>query len=405
VLARDRSWQVDVTPLMGGTLAEDLARRDFTVNALARPIDGGELIDLHGGVEDLRARRLRMVGDASFAADPLRVVRLARFAVELEFQATSETLAAAVAAAPQLVGVAPERVFSELRMILCAEAPAEGLRLLERAGAAAAVLPELEAVRGIEQSAYHHLDVHDHTLEVLERTVALAADPGEVFAEWGETVSRRLAEPLANELTRGQALRLGALFHDLAKPATRAVTPEGRVTFLGHDAEGAELAARVLGRLRASERLIAHVAALTRHHLRLGFLVHEAPLGPRAIYRYLSACDPVQVDVTLLSVADRLATRGRGAETAIDRHLAVAREVIGPALSWEAEPPRPPIRGDVLARSLSIAPGPDVGRLLGELTEAAYVGEVHDEDQAVAWARQALARQGSPSRGSRSSDR
>jgi hypothetical protein len=133
--------------------------------------------------------------------------------------------------------------------------------------------------------------------------------------------------------------------------------------------------------------------------------VHEAPLGPRAIYRYLSACDPVQVDVTLLSVADRLATRGRGAEPAIDRHLAVAREVIGPALSWEAEPPRPPIRGDVLARSLSIAPGPDVGRLLGELTEAAYVGEVHDEDQAVAWARQALARHGSPSRGSRSSDR
>ncbi len=128
-----------------------------------------------------------------------------------------------------------------------------------------------------------------------------------------------LAEPLADELTRGEALRWGALLHDAAKPLTREVRAEdGRVTFIGHDARGAELARAVLARLRASERLRAHVAALVRHHLRLGFLVHEPqPLARRTVFAYLRACAPVEVDVTLLSVADRLATRGDRAQEAV----------------------------------------------------------------------------------------
>src|SRR6202043_666700 len=105
------------------------------------------------------------------------------------------------------------------------------------------------------------------------------------------------------ELTRSQALRFGALLHDIAKPQTRRVTEHGRVTFMGHDQTGAEMAAAALRRLRASERLSEYVAALTRHHLRLGFLVHEMPLSRRAVYDYLHATAPVAVDVTVLSVA------------------------------------------------------------------------------------------------------
>ncbi len=162
-------------------------------------------------------------------------------------------------------------------------------------------------------------------------------------------------------MTRAEALRWGALLHDAAKPLTRGVRPaDGRVTFIGHDAKGAELARTVLARLRASERLRAHVAALVRNHLRLGFLVHEPqPLARRTVYTYLRACDPVEVDVTLLSVADRLATRGDGAQQAIDAHLHVARGMLRDALSWRAQgPPRPLLRGDELAADLGIPAGP-----------------------------------------------
>jgi poly(A) polymerase len=225
---------------------------------------------------------------------------------------------------------------------------------------------------------------------VLAEVIALERSPGEWLGEHAEAVSRFLAEPLANELTRGQALRFGALLHDAAKPLTRRVTPEGRVTFIGHDAVGAELAAGVLTRLRASERLREHVAALTRHHLRLGFLVHEMPLERRAIYRYLRACEPVQVDVTLLSVADRLATRGRGSEQAIGRHLELARALLGEAFAWRNERPRPPLRGDELARAVGLRPGRELGRILAELEEASFAGEISSRDQAIALARELI---------------
>jgi putative nucleotidyltransferase with HDIG domain len=250
-------------------------------------------------------------------------------------------------------------------------------------------------MRGVEQSVYHHLDVYEHTRLVLAGVIELERGPERWVGEHGEAVRRFLAEPLANELTRGQALRFGALLHDVAKPATRGVTAEGRVTFIGHDAVGAELAAEVLTRLRASERLREHVAALTRHHLRLGFLVHEMPLERRAIYRYLRACEPVEVDVTLLSVADRLATRGKVADEAIARHLRLARQLLGEALAWRARRPRPPVRGDELARAVGLRPGRELGRILEELEEASFAGEITSRDQAIARARELLAGSGS----------
>jgi poly(A) polymerase len=391
VVARDRAWQADIEQLRGGTLEADLLLRDFTVNAIAEPIEGGAPIDPLGGLEDLAARRLRMAGAEAFADDPLRVLRLVRMAVELELEPEAQTSNAARAHADALRKVSPERVFMELRRIVASPRARHGIELLDELGATAVVLRELEALKGIEQSRFHHLDVYGHTLEVLDRAIELQSDPGSVLGEeHAADLIALLNEPLADELTRGEALRWGALLHDAAKPLTRGVRPEdGRVTFIGHDAKGAELARTVLARLRTSERLRAHVAALVRNHLRLGFLVHEPqPLARRTVYTYLRACDPVEVDVTLLSVADRLATRGDSAKKAIDAHLRVARAMLKDALSWRAEgPPQPLLRGDELAADLGIAAGPRVGELLGELTEAQYAGEIATRDQALAFAR------------------
>jgi len=407
VVARDGAWQMDIEPLRGGTLEADLALRDFTVNAIAEPLDGGAPIDPLGGLADLAARRLRMAGPGAFAEDPLRVLRLVRIAVELDLEPEVETLRNARAQVDGLKSVSAERVFIELRRIVAARRALRGLELASELGATAVVLPELEALRGVEQSRFHHRDVYGHTLEVLDRTIALQADPEailggglgeaggpeagmEMGVAHGREVAALLEEPLADELTRGGALRWGALLHDAAKPLTREVRPkDGRVTFIGHDARGAELARTVLGRLRTSERLRAHVAALVRNHLRLGFLVHEPqPLSRRTVFGYLRACEPVEVDVTLLSVADRLATRGERAQESIDVHMRVARGLLVDALSWHAKGPLPSlVRGDELAAELGIPTGPRVGELLEELAEAQYAGEVATREQVLAYAR------------------
>ncbi|MDQ3768496.1 MAG: HD domain-containing protein [Actinomycetota bacterium] len=386
VLAADRSWQADLTPRRGGSLEDDLALRDFTLNAMAEPLAGGGRIDPHGGAEDLAAGRLRMVSEQAFADDPLRTVRLARLSCELDLTVEEETLAAARRHADGLHRVAGERIFAELRRIITADAALRGLDLLERAGVVAVALPELEAMRGVEQTVYHHRDVHGHVKEVLEHVIALEHDPASVLGEeHAEGVSALLAKPLSDELTRGGGLRLGALLHDVAKPATQTPLARGGYGFPGHDELGARMSRDILTRLRTGERLRSYVAALARHHLRTGFLVHDRPVDRRTLHAHLVACDPVAADVTLLSVADRLATRGRKAQEAIDRHLALVRELLPDILRWQEEGPPPPlVRGDEVTRALHRPPGPWLGDALAELAEAQYAGEITTREEALA---------------------
>jgi poly(A) polymerase len=378
----------DFSPLQGDTIEEDLAARDFTVNALAKSLAGGELIDPFGGRADLEARTLRVLGRAAYESDPLRPLRLARFAAELGFTPDLETERLTAAAAPRTREAAGERVFVELRRLVLAPGVLAGLALADRLGLLRAVLPELADLHDIEQSHYHHLDVYGHTIEVLERQIELEGRLDDFFGPLAPRLRTVLDEPLADELTRGEALRLGALLHDIGKPATRAVRPDGRITFMGHDRLGREMIRELCRRLRTSDRLSQFLGGLARHHLRLGFLVHERPLDRRAVYRYLKRTTPVEVEVTLFSCADRMATRGRNAEGATRAHVELAREVMSAALEWRRSgAPRAPVRGDDLARELGIEPGPELGRLLAELEEATYAGEVRTRDEAVALAR------------------
>jgi len=389
-VARDGAWQVDVTALRGETIEVDLAARDFTIGAVAAPLAGGEPLDPHGGLADLDARLLRVVGETSFAADPLRLLRAARLAAELDLAVEPGTAALARAEAPRAAEAAGERQLVELRKLVGGPGPLRGIELLDELGLMSAVLPELATLRGVEQGPNHHLDVYGHTLAVLEQTLHLEADLERFAGERAEEVRALLAEPLADEVSRGVALRFGALLHDVGKPATRGER-DGYVTFIGHDADGAEIVGELCRRLRASRTLGAHLQALTRHHLRLGFLVHEAPLPPRRVHEYLRATEPVSVDVTLLTVADRLSARGGGpfaTEEVIAAHLDLAREMVAAALDWRRDgPPAPLLPGDELAAELGIEEGPELGELLAELEAAQYAGEVTDREGAIEYLR------------------
>jgi poly(A) polymerase len=393
VVGPEHAWHVDLVTLHEGGIAADLAQRDFTINAMAEPVAGGEIVDPHGGRADLAARRLRMVAPTALAEDPLRTLRAVRQAVELDLEIEAATLAAVDAHAPGLDRVAPERIFGELKRVIGADDMRRGIGLMDAHGITAAVLGELLPLRGVDQSVYHHADVHHHTLEVLDAVRLLERDPAAAgLGELAEPVRELLATPLADELTRGGALRWAALLHDVAKPQTRIVRPDGKVGFPGHDAEGADVARGVLRRLRASERTVDYVATLIRHHLRLGFLVHQRPLSRRDVWRYLRTTAPHSADVTLLTVADRLATRGRNADPAIAAHLELARELLTAAFAEQAAGRRTPlVRGDELARELGITPGPQLGELLAALEEDRYAGEIATREDALRRARERLA--------------
>jgi poly(A) polymerase len=370
VVAPEHAWHVDLVTLRDDDIRADLAQRDFTINAMAEPLGGGALVDPHGGRRDLQDRVVRMVSAQALADDPLRSLRAIRIAVELGLTLDGATGRAVTGNAAGLENVAPERIFAELKRVVSAEEVLHGLKLMDEHGLTDVVLPELNALKGIEQSHFHHLDVYDHTLAVLEE-VAKLDDP-------------LLAEPFSDELTRGEAMRWAALLHDAAKPQTRGELPDGRVTFLGHDTAGAELAKAVLGRLRSSAKLREYVAALILHHLDAGFLVHQRPLDRRTIWRYLLSTRPYSADVTLFTVADRLATRGTNAGPAIEAHLDVARTLLA-AAAEEVGPPL--VRGDELIAA-GVAPGPRLGAILAQLEEDRFAGVVSTREQALARAKE-----------------
>jgi poly(A) polymerase len=386
VVAPSRGWQVDVTVLRGPTIEGDLAARDFTVGAVAVPLAGGEAVDPFDGLADLERGVLRAVGPKSFEEDPLRLLRAARLAAQLNLEIDADTVALAHEGAARAAEPAGERQLAELRQLLGGPDPLRGLRLLDELHLTAVVLPELEATKGVGQGPNHHLDVHGHTLEVLEHTLDIEANLTRFVGEdRAEEAAAMLAEPLADEMDRATALRFGALLHDIAKPQTRAER-DGFVGFKGHDIEGATTIGEIMGRLRASRKLTRYLQALTLHHLRLGFMIKDAPLPPRRVHEYLRATEPVTVDVTLLTVADRLAARGAGpiaAPEMVEKHLTLAREMVAAALDWRREgPPEPLLRGDEIASELGIE-GPEIGAKLAELEAAQYAGEVADRDAAL----------------------
>ncbi|MCO5315983.1 MAG: HD domain-containing protein [Solirubrobacterales bacterium] len=395
VSGRESQWQVDIARLRGdGGIEQDLRLRDFTLGAIAVDLASGEVLDPTGGLVDLERGTIRACSDHSFLDDPLRLMRAARLVSRFGWSLEPETVKLARSAAARGADPAGERILSELLALISGPDPLAGLAVMDSVGLLGSVLPEIAGLKGVTQGPNHHRDAYGHTIEVIEGVLEIESDPGRFVGDRAAEVSLLLAEPLADGASRATGLRLGALFHDCAKMATRR-EEGGFVTFRGHDRAGADTVRRIFGeRFHSSRRLREYVAGLTRNHLKLGFMVADRPLGRRQVYEYLVQTDPDPVDVTLLTVADRLAARGSSpiaGEEMMRGHLELAREMVGHGLDWRRSGyPEPPIGGAELARSLGIEPGPGLGELMRELSAARYAGEIKTADEAIRHARRHL---------------
>src|SRR5215469_11971243 len=285
----------------GRSLEADLARRDFTVNAIAARLPSLELVDPFGGLRDLRARVLRTPGkpEDSFNDDALRMLRAARFAAQLGFAVVPEVQAAMTAMAGRLSVVSAERISGELTKLICSpgpDGPVRGISVLVDTGVADQVLPEVPKLRLERDEHFRHKDVYQHTLTVLARTTTL--EPG-----YG----------LENDLV----IRLAALLHDIGKPKTRRVLPDGRVAFHHHEAVGAAMAAGRLTALRFPAAVVADVSELIALHLRFhGY--GEGEWTDAAVRRYVRDAGPLLTRLHVLTRAD-CTTRNKAKAQRLER--------------------------------------------------------------------------------------
>lgn len=327
----------------GTDLAEDLIRRDFTINAMAMTLPDLAFVDLFGGLEDLAAGRIRTPGTAqqSFDDDPLRMMRAARFASQLDFTVDDDVITAMTQQAERISIVSAERVQVELTKIVMSEHPRIGLTLLVDTGLADYVLPELPLLRLEADEHHHHKDVYEHTLTVLEQAIAL----------------ERVHEPTcAPDLT----LRLAALLHDIGKPKTRRFEGDGRVSFHHHEVVGARMTKKRLQALRYSNEVIDDVSQLVELHLRFhGYGTGE--WTDSAVRRYVRDAGDQLVRLHKLTRADST-TRNRKRALALQRAYDDLEKRIE-RLSEEEELAsiRPDLDGKQIMEILDLPPGPVVG--------------------------------------------
>jgi tRNA nucleotidyltransferase/poly(A) polymerase len=392
---------LDLSPLRGSSILEDLRCRDFTVNAMAVDLvswrNNGklELIDPLGGLADLRSGQLRACTSLSFADDPLRVLRAYRLLASHPFSLESRTRAWIKENTPGLGEVAVERVRDELSLILETPRSARIFRMLDEDGVVTFLLPECEPMRGLEQNEYHHLDVWAHSLLTLEVLEDLMARPEILVTGSVGEVNAILGERLGGGRTRSGVVKLAALLHDVAKPICREVGESGVVHFHSHEVVGARLAASICSRLRFSNQEIREVAELVRQHMRVGHLLRLDPPSPRALSRFFRLGPRLFWPLMLLAAADHGAKRGpRSPEydlTRFSRHIAHwfgfyhrelrPREAL-PAL----------ISGHDLMEELKLSPGPLVGRLLLAVNDLQWEGRVSSPEEALREASRLLAR-------------
>ncbi|MGC9334080.1 MAG: CCA tRNA nucleotidyltransferase [Anaerolineae bacterium] len=416
---------VDVARLRGPDLAADLASRDFTVNAMAACVQTPEtVIDHHGGLADLAEGIIRPVSGDSIRNDPLRALRAVRLAAELGFALAPRTETLMQRDGPGLDAVSRERVRDELARLLSQPDASHWLRRLEGLGLLSVLFPELAPLRGMEQSPPHHLTGLDHSLAAVDALEAIVAaiDAGEgtqsaaspspyplpkpFLAPYGPRIREHLGQEMGFGRARLVILKLAALLHDTGKPATRTVEPPavegedqpGRIRFFGHHAQGADLAAEALTRLRFNRDEVRLARTIVQHHMRPLLLADLPAVSSRAVYRFFRDTGDAGVDVLLHALADHLAIYAPGQDDGRwPRLLALTGRML--ADYWDHRPQRvaPPqlIGGHDLLETFRLEPGPQIGELLEMVREAQVSGEVHSREEALALVRQHLAVEGS----------
>ncbi len=344
----------------GDTIEGDLARRDFTINAMAVRVPDFAFVDLFGGIGDLHRKVLRtpVTPEQSFSDDPLRMVRLARFSSRLGAEPDEATLAAATSMADQLQTISAERIRDELVKLIAGDDPARGLDLLVRTGLATWVLPELVDLAACVDPIHRHKDVYAHTLAVLENAMALEDNGPDVV------------------------LRLAAVLHDIAKPETRVIHDDGKVTFHHHEVVGGRQTRHRLRELKFDKQFIKDVSELVRLHLR--FHTYKEGWTDAAVRRYVRDAGHLYDQLNKLTRAD-VTTRNKRKAAAISRRMDELEIRVAELREQEQlDSLRPPIDGNRIMEHTGMKPGRQVGEAWNHLLELRIDLGPMDEEAALA---------------------
>jgi len=406
--ASPQAWSIDLKGF-SGDIQEDLAQRDFTVDAMALSLNdllindwAGDnwaelVIDPFDGRGDLAGKRIRAVSPNVFQEDPGRLLRSVRLVAQLGFRLDPDTATLIRKDARRVEQAPGERLRDEFLTILSMDGARGHLEVLDRLDLLCRLIPELALTKGVDQPLVHYWDVWGHTMHCVEEAEMVTKghrnSPVYMFVPWTPESAAHFSQEAGDGHTRGTLLKLAALFHDIAKPQTKSVEADGRTRFFGHSQLGASMVEDRLTQLRMSSRSVALIAKMVEHHLRPNNMSKGVELPtPRAVHRYFRDLGDAAVDTVYLALADYLATNGPAMSL---EHWSSHARMMGHILQSGAQQPVPTgrdrlLNGHDLIEHLGLEPGPLVGELLEKIIEAQSTGEIHTREEALALAQENL---------------
>lgn len=378
IVLPDKINYIDITNPVGDSIEKDLMRRDLTINAIAVNIRTGELIDISGGVTDIRNKCINYVNELNFVDDPLRLLRVYRFQALYGFELAPETISAVCRYSDLIRKPAVERINYEILKLFSGEYAHIALENMNKTWILEEIFPFVKELKQVPPNSHHHLDLFHHSIETVRQVQNL-------YNEASDDVKEHLDEIDFGGFSRLAHLKLAAFMHDIGKFSTWTIE-EGRHRFIKHDDVGAKMSVKVLKELHFSNKQIDYISSMIKYHIYPSHVMTSPQITEKIMMRYVRKMDSNSIDAIILAQADRLSARGPEiTDEIVERNITSLNMLLRFYLeARETLEPLPKLlSGNDVMDILNIKPSRQLGEIMEALHEAQISGDVITREHAV----------------------
>lgn len=380
LILKDKINCIDVASLMGATIAEDLKRRDLTINSIALNLKTSEIIDVTGGIADLKSKKIRHISEQNFVDDPLRLLRVYRFQAMLGFEVDEDLVKIIKKHASKIRKPAIERINYELLKLFSGDFSANALIEMDKTGLLKEILPISEELKKVPPNLHHHLDLFSHSIEVVRQIQ-------NVYEKSSPEMQKHLQKIDFGGATRLAHLKLAGLLHDIGKPSTWTIEEEtGKHRFIKHDDIGSKMGAKLLKTAKFSKKQIDYVCKMIKFHIYPSHVISSPEISDKIYMRFIRKMENEVIDVITLAMADRLSARGiEITDEIVEKNISNLQLLLNFYLNVkESLKPLPKLlSGEEIMELFNLQPSKELGNIIKSLQEAQLSGDIKTKPEAI----------------------
>ncbi|MFA7659552.1 MAG: HD domain-containing protein [Candidatus Gastranaerophilaceae bacterium] len=380
LILKDKINCIDVASPIGDTINDDLKRRDLTINSVAVNLKTLEILDVTGGIEDLKSKKIRHISEQNFVDDPLRLLRVFRFQAMLGFDLDGGLLKIIEKHAPKINQSAVERINYELLKLFSGNCSSEALTLMDKTGLLKEILPVSQELKKVPPNLHHHLDLFAHSIEIVKQIQGL-------YEKSCPEVREHLERVDFGGTTRLAHLKLAGFLHDIGKPQTWTIEEDtGKHRFIKHDDAGSKMGAKLLKSAKFSKKQIDYIAKMIKFHIYPSHVVGSPEISDKIYMRFIRKMENEAIDVIILAMADRLSARGTEiTQEIVDKNINNLKSLLDFYLNIrDSLKPLPKLlSGEEVMDLLNMKPSKELGNVIKSLKEAQLSGDVTTKKDAI----------------------